>query len=86
MNKLRKFIQCAKLRRFVLGEIGKNNHFRPGVMVTSAAKIGSNNYFGDRVMVCLLYTSNQLKVVQASLLLKQRMKRQHDFYMSREKE
>ena len=51
MNKLRKFIQCAKLRRFVLGEIGKNNHFRPGVMVTSAAKIGSNNYFGDRVMV-----------------------------------
>lgn len=51
MNKIRKLIQCIKYRRHVLGDIGSNNKFRPGVFITSAATIGNNNFFGDRTMI-----------------------------------
>lgn len=51
MNKLKKIFQCIKYRREILGIIGQNNVFRPGVMTTSAVVIGSNNFFSDRVMI-----------------------------------
>lgn len=51
MNKIGKIIQCIKYRRYILGRIGRDNKFRPGVFITSAADIGNNNFFGDRTMV-----------------------------------
>lgn len=51
MNKLKKIYQCIKYRRHILGRVGDNNKFRPNILITSAAIIGSNNYLGDRVMI-----------------------------------
>ena len=51
MNKIKKLIQCLKYRRHILGMVGKDNTFRPGVLITSNAKIGSNNMLSDRVMI-----------------------------------
>ncbi len=51
MNKVKVALQCMRYRRNIKGIIGKNNKFRPGVIITSAAEIGNNNYFGDRASV-----------------------------------
>lgn len=51
MNKIMKLLQIIKLRRWVLGKLGKGNQFRPKVFATSVAVIGNYNYFGDRSMV-----------------------------------
>ena len=51
MRKIKKLIQCIRFRRIILGTVGKNNCFRPGVSSTSAAVIGNNNYFSERCMI-----------------------------------
>lgn len=51
MNKIKKLFQCIVHRRYILGNIGKGNTFRPGIFISSAAKLGNENVISDRVMI-----------------------------------
>ena len=51
MNKIQKLLQCIRLRRRILGKVGRGNKFCAKVTATSASIIGNYNQFSDRCMV-----------------------------------